>query len=308
MGKNILILFQIPIKHLSIAENEINKEFSRLFKKFEGNEYYTGNIQHMIIIFTNISMKYMINDIFDMQKIKHDILQEIKHDMLNEIKKEDKKVEDKKVEDKKVEDKKVEDKKVEDKKVEDKKVEDKKVEDKKVEVEQFLKTLLKTQLQQICEIFNLSMWGIKEKLIERIISEKICLTDILSRINPNYKYFIKCNGFELCELCNNKLHKDMCVNCQYKVKNYKKFQHTYYTNGILTQTNIFINNFPSSTIIPRNTKQCEKCYLKSYMLGYENKFFNETVKYIESSNNNLISGKVMVNSVDVANKLVTNDD
>jgi ribosomal protein S17E len=60
--QNVLILFRIHENDIKEAEGELIKEFDKLFNKFEGNEYYTGDLVQMCMLFNNVLMKYMIKN------------------------------------------------------------------------------------------------------------------------------------------------------------------------------------------------------------------------------------------------------
>lgn len=114
--QNVIILFRINEFHVNEAESKLRDEFNKMFEKFEGNEYYIGNITKMSMLFNNILMNYMIKSLpngqddkkveikCDIQQydkkveIKHEIKQddkkiEIKHEINQEIKQDKKKIE-----------------------------------------------------------------------------------------------------------------------------------------------------------------------------------------------------------------------
>jgi hypothetical protein len=71
--QNVLILFRIHKTDIKQAEDELINEFDKLFNKFEGKEYYTGDKTQMCMIFNNILMKYMIKTLSDKKvEIKQD--------------------------------------------------------------------------------------------------------------------------------------------------------------------------------------------------------------------------------------------
>jgi hypothetical protein len=157
----------------------------------------------------------------------------------------------------------------------------------------FLDDLSLKQLQQLCLMLNLKHCGTKNKLKQRIITEKYTFSAITKKIHDirKKKYFVECYRFEPCSD-----HDEHLPNCGRWVdcNNCKSFYHVNFTNDTLLNklsNKKYISKFKKMRIIfDVDNIKCDVCDNISFMEEHDNEFYeneddeNDDMEYFLQKN------------------------